>query len=87
MDNLLDVITFAEGQTALNKAQKKSCSPYIPHLSKGPSDLKQNGTQENMSFSGPAFHRISCGVICFDLSVSTRNHPDLPLESRCFGYY
>ena len=32
-----------------------------PHLSKGPSDLKQNGTQAKKPFSGPffmAFHMV-----------------------------
>ena len=29
-----------------------------PHLSKGPSDLVQNGTQEKTQFSGPVFHGL-----------------------------
>ena len=28
----------------------------VPHLSKRPSDLKQNGTQEKTPFSGIVFH-------------------------------
>ena len=44
------------------------------HLSKGPSDLKVNGTQKIVTFSGPAFHGLSCGVLFFDASVSSRNH-------------
>ena len=31
------------------------------HLSKWPSDLKINGTQENVTFSGPAFYGLPCG--------------------------
>ena len=46
----------------------------MPHLSKGPSDLKVNGTQKIVTFSGPAFHGLSCGVLLFDASVSSRNH-------------
>ena len=46
----------------------------ITHLSKGPSDLKVNGTQKIVTFSGPAFHGLSCGVLLFDASVSSRNH-------------
>ena len=47
---------------------------YKAHLSKGPSDLKVNGTQKIVTFSGPAFHGLSCGVLLFDASVSSRNH-------------
>ena len=46
----------------------------MTHLSKWPSDLKFNGTQEFVTFSGPAFHGLSCGVLLFDASVSSRNH-------------
>ena len=45
------------------------------HLSKWPSDLKINGTQENVTFSGPVFHSLSCGVFLFVASVSFKNHP------------
>ena len=45
-----------------------------PHLSKWPSDLKSNGTQENITFSGPVFHGLSCGVFLFVASVSFKNH-------------
>ena len=38
------------------------------------SDLKVNGTQKIVTFSGPAFHGLLCGVILFDASVSSRNH-------------
>ena len=31
---------------------------YTSHLSKRPSDLKQNGTQEKKTFSGPLFHAL-----------------------------
>ena len=34
----------------------------VPHLSKGPSDLERNGTQEKTPFSAPVFHGLSCGV-------------------------
>ena len=44
------------------------------HLSKWPGDLKINGTQENVTFSGPAFHGLPCGVLLFDASVSFKNH-------------
>ena len=45
-----------------------------PHLSEWPSVLKINGTQENITFSGPVFHGLPCGVLLFDASVSFRNH-------------
>ena len=41
-----------------------------PHLSKGLSDLKQNGTQEKKLFSGTVSHCLSCGVVLFVLTVS-----------------
>ena len=44
------------------------------HLSKGLSDLKQNGTQEKKPFSGTVLHALSHGVICFVASVSFKNH-------------
>ena len=44
------------------------------HISKGPSGLKQNGTQAKKQFSGPVFHGLSCGVVCFVASVSFKNH-------------
>ena len=40
------------------------------HLLKWPSDLKTNGTQENVTYSGSAFHGLPCGVLLFDASVS-----------------
>ena len=46
----------------------------ISHLSKWPSDLKINGTQENVTFSDPAFHGLPCGVLLFAVSVSFKNH-------------
>jgi len=46
----------------------------IPHLSKRPSDLKQNGTQEKTPFSSTVFHIPSHGVIRFDASFSSKNH-------------
>ena len=47
---------------------------YVTHLSKGPSDLKQNGTQEKTPFSGTVFHGLSCGVVIFVPTVSFWNH-------------
>ena len=44
------------------------------HLPKWPSDLKINGTQENVTYSGSAFHGLPCGVLLFDASVSFKNH-------------
>ena len=44
------------------------------HLSKRPSDLKQNGTQEKTPFSSTVFHTLSYGVIRFVASVSSKNH-------------
>ena len=44
------------------------------HLSKCPSDLKQNGTQEKTPFSGTVFHTLSHGVACFVASGSFKNH-------------
>ena len=46
----------------------------MAHLSKGPSDLKQNGTQEKTPFSCPVFHCLSCGVVRFVPTVSFWNH-------------
>ena len=40
------------------------------HLSKHPSDLKQNGTQEKTPFSGTIFQTLSHGVLRFVSSVS-----------------
>ena len=44
----------------------------VAHLSKHPSDLKQNGTQ-GMTPS-TVFHALSHGVIHFVASVSSKNH-------------
>ena len=44
------------------------------HLSKGASDLKVNGTQKIVTFSGPAFHGLPCGVLLFDASVSSKKY-------------
>ena len=38
------------------------------------SDLKINGTQENVTFSNPTFHGLPCGVLLFAVSVSFKNH-------------
>ena len=45
----------------------------LPHLSKRPSDLKQNGTPEKTPFSGTVFHTLSHDVFCFVASVSFKN--------------
>ena len=42
------------------------------HLSKHPSGLKQNGTQEKTLFSSTVFHALSHGVIRFVASVSSK---------------
>ena len=44
------------------------------HLSKGSSDLKQNGTQEKTPFSGTVSPCLSYGVVLFVLTVSFWNH-------------
>ena len=44
------------------------------HLSKRPSDLKQNGTEEKTPFSGTVFHALSHGAIRFVASVSSKTH-------------
>ena len=44
------------------------------HLSKWPSDLKINGTQENVTFSDPVFHGLPCGILLFAAGVSFKNH-------------
>ena len=57
------------------RTQCDFCHKYDPtHLSKWPSDLKSNGTQENITFSGPVFHGLSCGIFLFVASVSFKNH-------------
>ena len=43
------------------------------HLSKWPSDLNINGTQDNVTFSDPAFHGLPCAVLLFAASVSFKN--------------
>ena len=45
------------------------------HLSKRPSDMKQNGTQEKTPFSSTVFNALSHGVIRFDASVSSKKPP------------
>ena len=45
-----------------------------PHLSKGPSYLKQKCTQLTTPFLGTVFNALSLGVIHFVRSVSLRNH-------------
>ena len=48
---------------------------HMANLSKWPSDLKINCTQENITFSVPVFHGLSCGVFLFVASVSFKNQP------------
>ena len=57
------------------KYEQRAFSLFTSHLSKWPSDLKINGTQENVTFSGQVFHGLSCGVFLFAASVSFKNHP------------
>ena len=47
--------------------------PKVKYLSKGPSDLKQNGTQEKTQFSGTVTHCLSHGVVLFVPTVSIWN--------------
>ena len=44
------------------------------HFAKRTSDLEQNATQEKTPFSGTVFNTFSHSVICFDASVSSKNH-------------
>ena len=46
----------------------------LAHLSKWLSDLKINGTQENVTLSDPAFHGLPRGILLFAVSVSFKNH-------------
>ena len=43
------------------------------YLSKGSSDLKENGTKEKKPFSGPNLHFLSHGVIRFVAIVSLKS--------------
>ena len=45
------------------------------HLSKRPSDMKQNGTQEKTPFSSTVFNALSHGVILFVASISSKKTP------------
>ena len=47
---------------------------FDAHLSKRPSDLKQNATQEKTPFYGTDFHSLSHGVFRFVVSVSYKNN-------------
>ena len=69
----LNFSAFSES-CAVKKASKKSLECNDSHLSKHPSDLKQNGTQEKTPFSSTVFHALSHGVIRFVASVSSKNH-------------
>ena len=59
---------------AKNNSKRSSKALRFPHLSKRPSDRKQNGTQEKTLFSSTVFHALSHGVIRFVASVSSKNH-------------
>ena len=48
-----------------NLLMQTYCELGMAHLSKGPSDLKKNGTQEKGQFSGTVFHALSHRVIHF----------------------
>ena len=45
----------------------------ITHLSKGLSDLKQNGTRKDKPFSGTVCHTFSQGVIRYVANVCIEN--------------
>ena len=51
-----------------------SVGVLVTHVSKWPSDLKINCTQENVTFSDPGFHGLPFGVLLFAVSVSFKNH-------------
>ena len=57
----------------LEKWQIPQLRHCIPHLSKRPSDLKQNGTQEKTPFPSPFFNILSHGVVRFVASISSKN--------------
>ena len=59
---------------SLQKLFQWTVSSHKAHLSKGLSDLKQNGTQEKTPFSGTVSHCLSCGVVLFVQTVSFWNH-------------
>ena len=44
------------------------------HISRGPSDVNQNGTQEKAQFWRAHFFALSYGVVCFALTFSFYNH-------------
>ena len=70
---------FEAGLKLVKEWEPKSDTFFLryisrPCLAKHPSDLKQNGTQEKISFSGTVFHTLSHGVLHFVASVSFKNH-------------
>ena len=67
--------SIADGDLDFVSISNLSHTFSLSHLSKWPSDLKINGTQENVTFSGPVFHGLSCGVFLFVASVSFKNTP------------
>ena len=48
--------------------------PFISHLSKHLSDLKENGTQKSHQFLTQFFNTLPHGVVCFITSGSSKNH-------------
>ena len=54
--------------------QAKNKWSYGAHLSKRPSDLKENGTHKKDNISSRVFNTLSHGVICFVASVSSKKY-------------
>ena len=57
---------------------------WDPHISKRPSDLKQNGTQEKTLFSDTVFNTLSDDVFHFVANVSFKNHRSFWLAVKKF---
>ena len=76
---------FFQSLAVAKKYSQKEPMSGCPHLSKWPGHLKINGTQEILTFSGLAFYGLSCGVLLFGASVSSKNHkieaPDWQLKN------
>ena len=65
------------GCTQSNLVLFKS-TPISSHLSKRPSDLKLNGTQEKTLFYGTVFYTLSHGLVRFVASGSSNNETGFP---------
>ena len=70
---------FEAGLKLVKEWEPKSDTFFLryisrPCLAKRPSDLKQNGIQEKIPFSGTVFHTPSHGVLHFVASFSFKSH-------------